>query len=82
VLNYAQGHRDVCRTAVLLHAFLTSTLDGGEWSASCHGRFTPGIHFKEGWIQPRGSMGTSNRRKMNESCQGSDPGSSVVQSVA
>jgi hypothetical protein len=26
---------------VYLHAFLTSALDGGEWSASCPGRFTP-----------------------------------------
>jgi len=26
---------------VQLHAFLTSALDGGEWSSSCLGRFTP-----------------------------------------
>jgi hypothetical protein len=26
---------------VYLHALLTSALDGGEWSASCPGRFTP-----------------------------------------
>jgi steroid 5-alpha reductase family enzyme len=26
----------------LLHAFLTSALDGSEWSASFHGHFTPG----------------------------------------
>jgi len=26
---------------VEIHAFLTSTLDGGEWSASRPGRFTP-----------------------------------------
>jgi len=25
-----------------LHAFLTSALGGGEWSASRHGRSTPG----------------------------------------
>jgi hypothetical protein len=24
------------------HSFLTSVLVGGEWSASCPGRFTPG----------------------------------------
>jgi len=24
-----------------IHAFLTSALDGGEWSASCPGRFSP-----------------------------------------
>jgi hypothetical protein len=27
---------------VQLHVFLISALDGGEWSASHHGRFTPG----------------------------------------
>jgi hypothetical protein len=27
---------------VYLHLFLTSALDGGEWSASRTGRFTPG----------------------------------------
>jgi len=26
---------------VQLQAFLTSATDGGEWSASCPGRFTP-----------------------------------------
>jgi hypothetical protein len=68
--------------AVLLHAFLTSTLDEGEWSASRPGRFTPYIHFTEGWMNPRAGMGTTKKRKMNEFCQGSDPGSSVVQPVA
>jgi len=29
------------RVAVELHAFLISTLDGDEWLASCHGRYTP-----------------------------------------
>jgi hypothetical protein len=43
-----------------LHAFLTSGLDGGEWSASRPGRFTPGeraplTHWMGGWVGPRGS---------------------------
>jgi hypothetical protein len=29
-------------TEVQLHEYLTSALDGGEWSASHSGRFTPG----------------------------------------
>jgi hypothetical protein len=29
------------RMKVLLHAFLTLALAGGEWSASCPGHFTP-----------------------------------------
>lgn len=28
--------------AVELHVFLISTLDRGEWFASCHGRYSPG----------------------------------------
>jgi hypothetical protein len=36
---------------VWLHAFLTSALDGGEWSASCHGCFTPGERaYSTHWI--------------------------------
>jgi hypothetical protein len=37
--------------------FLTSAIDGGEWSASCPGRFTfveraPGSHWIGGWVGP------------------------------
>jgi hypothetical protein len=40
---------------VQLHAFLISALDGGEWSASRPGRFTPrervrGTHWIGGWV--------------------------------
>jgi hypothetical protein len=43
---------------VKLHAFLTSVLDGGEWSASRPGRFAPterapGTHWRGGWVGPR-----------------------------
>jgi hypothetical protein len=43
---------------VYLHAFLSSALDGGEWSASRPGRFTPrerapGTHCIGGWVGPR-----------------------------
>jgi hypothetical protein len=33
--------------------FLTSALDGDEWSASCSSRFTPGIHSTGDWVGPR-----------------------------
>jgi hypothetical protein len=38
--------------------YLTSALDGGEWSASRPGRFTPrerapGVHWIGGWVDPR-----------------------------
>jgi hypothetical protein len=38
-----------------LHAFLTSTLDGGEWSASRRGRFTP--QGKSPWCPLDGRLG-------------------------
>jgi len=43
---------------IQLRAFLTSALDGGEWSASRSGSFTPkesapGTHWIGGWVGPR-----------------------------
>jgi hypothetical protein len=43
---------------VYIHIFLTSTLVGGEWSASRPGLFTPeertpGTHWIGGWVDPR-----------------------------
>jgi hypothetical protein len=41
--KWAPRHEGVLGGAkVQLHPFLTSALDGGEWSASCPGRSTPG----------------------------------------
>jgi len=42
VLNLAPRREDVGGMKVYFHAFLTSVLDGGEWSASLPGRFVPG----------------------------------------
>jgi hypothetical protein len=57
-----------CGVEVYLHAFLTSPLDGGEWSASRPGRFTtgvraPAIHWMIGWVGPRAGLDTAARRK-------------------
>jgi hypothetical protein len=38
---------------VQMHIFLTSAQAGGEWSASLLGRFSPGIHWIGGWVDPR-----------------------------
>jgi hypothetical protein len=43
------------------HDFLTSTLVGGEWKASRHGRFTPGeratdTHSIGGCVVPRAGL--------------------------
>jgi hypothetical protein len=44
-----------------LQAFLTFALDGGEWSASLPGRFTPregapDTHWIGGWMGPRAGL--------------------------
>jgi hypothetical protein len=62
---------------VWLHAFLTSALDGGEWSASHPGLFTPreratGTHCIGGWVGPRTGLGTVVKRKI-PLCRDSNP---------
>jgi hypothetical protein len=47
----------------------TSTLDGGEWSASRPGRFTPrerapGTHWIGGWVGPRAVLDAVAKRKI------------------
>jgi hypothetical protein len=49
--------------------FLNLALDGGEWSASCPGRFTPydrpsGTHWTGGWVGPRAGRDTLENRKI------------------
>jgi hypothetical protein len=63
---------------VQFHAFLTSALDGGEWSASRPGRFTlreraPGTHWTRGWMCPRTSLYTMAKRKIPTPCRESNP---------
>jgi len=46
---------------VYLHALLTSTLDGGEWSASRSVPFNPTVrapvtHWIGGWVDPRAGL--------------------------
>jgi hypothetical protein len=53
---------------VQIHIFLTSTLAGGEWSASRPGLFTPGegasgTHWIGGWLGPRACLDAAETRK-------------------
>jgi hypothetical protein len=46
--------------------FLTSALDGGEWSASRPGRLSPGerapgTHWAGGWMGPRAGLDIMER---------------------
>jgi hypothetical protein len=49
--------------------FLTLVLDGGEWSASRPGRFTPeesapGTHWIGGWVGPRVRLDSMEKRQI------------------
>jgi hypothetical protein len=49
---------------VQLHSFLTSALDGGEWSVSRPGRFTPEeLWLTGGWVGPRDDLHVVDKRK-------------------
>jgi hypothetical protein len=53
---------------VYIHILLTSALDGGEWSVSRSGRFTPGekapaTHWIGGWVDPRADLDDVEKRK-------------------
>jgi hypothetical protein len=54
---------------IYLHAFLVSTVVGGKWSASRHGRLipsenAPGIHWTGGSVASRGRFDAVEIRKM------------------
>jgi hypothetical protein len=65
---------------------LTSALDGGEWSASRPGRFTPterapGTHWIGGWVGPRAVLDAVTRKIPSPRRQ-SNPRTPIVQPVA
>jgi hypothetical protein len=62
---------------VYLHEFLTSALDGGEWSASRHCRLTPregaaGTHGIGGWVGSRAILNMVVKRN-SQSPRGIEP---------
>jgi hypothetical protein len=71
---------------VLLHIFITSVLDGGQWSASCPSHFTPGegasnTHLIGSWIGPRASVYMVVKRKITAPYSESNPGCPAHSSV-
>jgi hypothetical protein len=45
-------------------SFLTSALDGSEWSASGPGGFTLGTHWLGGWMGPRMSVSYGEEKNL------------------
>jgi hypothetical protein len=66
---------------------LTSALDGGGWSASRPGRFTPrerapGTQWIGGWVGPRAVVDAVVKRKIPSPRRESNPRTPIVQLVA
>jgi hypothetical protein len=62
--------------------FLTSPLDGGNWSASppcsfTRGELAGGTHCIGGWVAARVRLDAMKKRRILFTCQESNPGSSV-----
>jgi hypothetical protein len=77
-LTKYQAMKTCRRVEVQLHAFLTSSLDGGEWSASWPDRFTSmkrvfGTHLIGGWVGPKVGLDAGVKRKKFLPCRGSNP---------
>jgi hypothetical protein len=65
------------------YSFLTSSLDGGEWSASRPGRAllrerAPGTHCTGGWVCLRAGLDTEVTGKILFPCRGSTPDRPVL----
>jgi hypothetical protein len=48
---------------VQLRAFLTSVLDGSEWSASAPGKGARSTHWIEGWVGPGAGLDAMAKRE-------------------
>jgi hypothetical protein len=66
------------------YSFLTSALDGDDWSVSCPGHALPpgkdtGTHWIRGWVGVRAGLNTEAREKSSASVRDQTP---ALQSVA
>jgi hypothetical protein len=61
---------------VYLHLLLTSTLDGGEWSAS-----RSGAHSTGGWVDPRAGLDVVKSKYSIHACKELNPGRLVLSLV-
>jgi hypothetical protein len=66
---YLIFNEDVWRSGGIALPFLPSAIDGGDWSASLHGRFipgerAPGTHWIGGWVGPTVGLENVERIKI------------------
>jgi hypothetical protein len=85
-IHQASHHKEVWGSGSIVPSFLSLTLDGGEWLASHPGRFaseerSPSTHGIVVWLGPRANM-DAMEKKITYFRRESNPGSSVIQSVA
>jgi hypothetical protein len=88
IFNCAPRHEGVLgeRRYSFTHC-LTSALDGGEWSDSRPGHFTPRetasiTHWIGGWVGPRAVLEAVVKRKIPSPHRESNPRTPIVQPVA
>jgi hypothetical protein len=79
---HVQATKAYGRVEIKLHSFLTSVLNGSEWSASCTGRFTLGTHWTGGWMSPRTVVDALETREFASFCEESKHDPKVFQPVA
>jgi hypothetical protein len=65
-LNSVPCHEDIQGSGSVTPPFLTSVLDGGEFSSSLHhftpGKQPPGIHSTGGWMADTAGLDVTNRK--------------------
>jgi hypothetical protein len=86
--NWAPRHEGVLGEWMYSSAHsLISALDGGEWSASCPGLFTPrerapGTHWIGGWVGPKAVLEAVVKRSIPSPRRKANPRTPIVQAVA
>jgi hypothetical protein len=86
LINEALYHYNIWGSGGIAPPFLTSTLVGSEWSASCPSACTPGetapvTHWIGGWLGPRASLDTVEQGKKLLPLQEKYPGHPALSSL-
>jgi hypothetical protein len=74
------------RVTIWIHVFLTSALDGGEWSAARSdvftlGQWATGTHCIEGWMGTTAGLDAVEKWEVYFLCRNSNPDSLAAQPI-